>query len=85
MPRDSTNSNNTQIDEACQLIKVGRVAELLGISRRTVWRRAAAGELPSPRHIGNVTLWRKQDILMWVERLFNTPPEEGQERGESDG
>ena len=49
------------------LLMVRDVAAMLRLSERTVWRRAAAGELPAPLRIGNSVRWRRDEIIAWVE------------------
>ena len=43
------------------------VADLLGISRRTVYRLWSARKIPSPIELGGRTLWRRADIEQFVE------------------
>lgn len=44
------------------LIPAERVAELLQISKRTLWRILSAGKLPEPLQIGGVARWNWPDI-----------------------
>ncbi len=54
------------------------VAEMLGVSRRTVTRMAAAGELPAVR-IGSQWRFREQSITDWQEaRETGNPPRQRQ-------
>lgn len=55
------------------LLPVERVAELLGISKRTVWRKLSAGEIVEPLRIGKSVRWRRQDVESWVEQ--GCPPQ----------
>jgi predicted DNA-binding transcriptional regulator AlpA len=51
------------------LLKVGDVAELLGLHPRTVWRMAASGDLPQPVKLSERAVrWRLRDIEKWLER-----------------
>ena len=43
------------------------VAELLSINRSTVWRKAAAGDLPKPIRIAGGTRWSKAEIMALIE------------------
>lgn len=45
------------------------VAELLSLSRRTVWRLVPIGELPQPIKIGRASRWRYADIRDCVEEI----------------
>jgi len=54
------------------------VAEMLGVSRRTVTRMAAAGELPAVR-IGSQWRFRPESITDWQEaRETGNPPRQRQ-------
>ena len=44
------------------LIGVQTVAELIGDSTSTVWRRAKDGTLPRPIKIGGMTRWSRAEI-----------------------
>ena len=46
-----------------------KVAELLNVSRRTVWRLSAAGMLPAPVRIAGCVRWRYEDIRAWIRQL----------------
>lgn len=55
-------------DEA--LVEVGVVAELLGCSRNTVWRRSRAGVLPAPVKTGpRSTRWNVGAIRRYLASL----------------
>jgi excisionase family DNA binding protein len=45
-----------------EFLRARDVACRLGIHVRTVWRWAAAGELPAPFRLGRTTRWRRRDI-----------------------
>lgn len=46
------------------------VANLLGLSRATVWRRVADGTLPKPVKIGGLTRWVSSEIEAVVLRAM---------------
>ncbi len=48
------------------LLSAETVAELLGISIRTLWRLRAAGRLPRPVRLGGSVRWRPEDIQAWI-------------------
>jgi predicted DNA-binding transcriptional regulator AlpA len=51
-----------------QLLNVREVAELFGFHVRTVWRMAAAGELPRPIRVGSkAQRWRLRDLETFIE------------------
>lgn len=59
---------STRVPEPPLLLTVGEVSALLGVSVRSVWRLAAAGELPSPLAIGRSKRWDRRAIHDFVER-----------------
>jgi predicted DNA-binding transcriptional regulator AlpA len=60
---DTTANNDSTL-----LLSAEKLAELLDISVRTLWRLRAAGKLPAPIRIGGSVRWRAQEIAIWVER-----------------
>lgn len=49
------------------VLDANEVAQLLGVSRRTVYRLLDAGDIPKPMKLGNATRWRRKDIELFVE------------------
>ena len=49
------------------LITVKEVAEMLGISVRSVWTLLSTGGLPESVHLGRSRRWRRLEIERWVE------------------
>ncbi|MCC6682854.1 MAG: helix-turn-helix domain-containing protein [Phycisphaeraceae bacterium] len=49
------------------LVNVAQVAELLGLSERTVWRLVSTGEIPGPIRLGRSCRWSRKVIEMFVE------------------
>ena len=49
------------------LLTVRQIAGLLQVHPRTVWRMAAAGEIPKPISIGRKTIrWRASEIAQFL-------------------
>jgi excisionase family DNA binding protein len=48
-------------------LDVREVAQLLGVSKRTVYRLLDAGEIPKPMKLRNATRWRRTDSELFVE------------------
>lgn len=48
-------------------LDIKQVAQLLGLSKRTVYRLLDAGQIPKPMKLGNATRWRRKDIELFVE------------------
>lgn len=44
------------------------LARLLGLSERTDWRLASAGNLPQPIRLGRSVRWRVAEIQAWLEQ-----------------
>lgn len=51
------------------LLRDHQVAELLSVSRKTVWNRVKSGALPEPIKWHGVTVWRRVDIEEFVAKL----------------
>lgn len=58
--------------EPALLLTVDQVAGLLGISVRSVWRLASAGELPPPLSIGRSKRWERRSLEAFVEAKAKT-------------
>lgn len=48
------------------LISAKELAELLGVSIRTLWRLRSGGQLPLPVRLGHTVRWRMTDIETWL-------------------
>ena len=57
--------STTKIDG--ELIDVSRIARLLDVSTRTVWRMVRRGELHEPFKVGGGTRWRRAEIDRWLD------------------
>jgi prophage regulatory protein len=52
------------------MLTVKDVAELLSMSRRSVWRYVADGKLPQPLHLSRTMVrWRASDIQRYLDGL----------------
>jgi predicted DNA-binding transcriptional regulator AlpA len=68
-------TNETAIDAAAEarlphpqlLTAVGGVAQLLGISVRSVWRLHSAHRIPEPIRLAGNVRWRVAEIQAWVD------------------
>lgn len=55
---------------SCVMLQADQVAELLGVSSRSVWRMAAAGDIPAPVKIGpRLVRWRLATLERYLEGL----------------
>jgi len=59
MNKDNTSSS--------LLLRAEECAKLCGVSRRTWSRLKASGQIPPSYKLGNSRLWRRADIVRWVE------------------
>lgn len=51
-----------------RVFKAEQLAQLLGVSKGTIWRMAAAGQLPKPFKLSPAqTVWDAQEIHDWLE------------------
>lgn len=51
-----------------RVIRTEQLAKLLGVSKGTIWRMAAAGQLPKPFKLSPAqTVWDAEEIDQWLE------------------
>jgi prophage regulatory protein len=63
-----------------RIVRANELAELLGISRTTLWRWERQGRIPKKRRVGpNVTGWLASEIDAWW--ASQSPPEEENDAG----
>lgn len=58
-----------------RLLSIKDLCVLAGISRRTVYRIRAAGQLPASVRIGSRMRWRPEDIERWLQTRESASPE----------
>lgn len=52
-----------------ELVRAKELAEMLGISIRTLWNRDATGKLPEAVTLGGrCKMWRVREITAWIDR-----------------
>ncbi len=61
-----------------QLIDLASIARLTSTSLRHCWTMLAAGKMPASVRFGKRRLWRRADVLLWIE--WGCPPREEFER-----
>lgn len=53
-----------------KLIRLPKVAELLGVSKSTVWMYAREGKIPKGKKMSpRVTVWAEKDIVAFIEKM----------------
>ncbi len=61
---------NLKIERAeLMLLRVEQVADIIGVSKRTVWRLVSGGQLPQPVSIGRCRRWKHADVEQFVKEL----------------
>jgi predicted DNA-binding transcriptional regulator AlpA len=58
---------NTQRTDDALLIPDVRAAALAGVSRAHWHRLRAAGKLPPPVRLGRKVLWRRSEVIGWID------------------
>lgn len=66
-PTPNGEGNAVPPEAAAELLKVNKVAGLIGISPRTVYRLADAGKMPRPVKLGTLVRWRADELRDWVD------------------
>ncbi len=59
------------------LISVDRVASLLDVSVRTVWRLRSCGQIPKPVKLGRSIRWNARELSEWIEKGCPKSPNAG--------
>ena len=54
-------------DEDLRMLRVEQVAELLSVSRNTIYRMVKAGRFPEPIKLGGNTLFSNMEIRLWLD------------------
>ena len=50
-----------------RFLRFGAVAEMIGLSRSTIWRMEQRGEFPKRVQLGgNSVAWRASDLARWM-------------------
>ncbi len=49
-----------------KLLNAETVAEILSLSKRTIFRLDSSGKIPAPIRINGSVRWRESDIQRWV-------------------
>jgi prophage regulatory protein len=57
---------SNSLSDPALLLSAEKVAELLDISVRTLWRLRAADKLPAPIRLGGSVRWRADEIVTWI-------------------
>jgi excisionase family DNA binding protein len=57
------------------LINATKLAEILGISQRTIWRLISKGQMIQPIRIGTSVRWRLDQVKSWIENGCPAPEE----------
>lgn len=53
-------------EQKVELLSVKDVCEMLGCSRRTVYRLKDAGQMPMPLKINGMVRWRPDEVENWI-------------------
>lgn len=71
LPNDSQSSDtaNKEVPQRvdAELIDAEKLAAMLSVSQRTLYRLKRNGYLPTPIRLGGSVRWRKQDVCTWIE------------------
>lgn len=59
-------NDTSVVNDSALLLPAEKLAELLDISLRTLWRLRAAGKLPAPIRLGGSVRWRSDEIQGWI-------------------
>lgn len=66
--------NGSPVPSIEHLLNMKAVAEILGVSSRSVWRLIARGELPQPLRIGHAVRMPASEVHAYIDRLKESRP-----------
>jgi predicted DNA-binding transcriptional regulator AlpA len=49
------------------LISAEKLAQMLDISVRSLWRLRAGGKIPAPVRLGGSVRWRTHEVQVWID------------------
>lgn len=49
------------------LLRAAEAAHLCGMGSATWWRHHSLARIPAPLRVGGATLWRRADLMRWIE------------------
>jgi excisionase family DNA binding protein len=53
-------------DQESVLLPASKIARMLQVSTRTLWRLLAAGKMINPIKLGRSVRWRKDELMKWI-------------------
>ena len=57
---------NENTIQTCQLLSAKTLGEMLGLSKRQIFRLNSSGKLPKPLRIGGAVRWPESMIARWL-------------------
>lgn len=57
-----------------EALRVKDLANLLKVSRVTIYKWRASGYLPAPIILGDVPVWDREEILVWMQSKREVRP-----------
>jgi len=51
------------------LCRIEHVLKVVPIGRSTIWLWARQGRFPQPIKFGAITVWRRSDVMAWLEQV----------------
>jgi excisionase family DNA binding protein len=59
--------HSSQENPAFQLLTASDLAEMLSVTKRSIYRWTGDGTIPKPVKVGGKKIWRSSDIDQWVQ------------------
>lgn len=67
-----------------QLIDAKKLAELLAVSTRTIWRMHSQGKITRPVRVGGSVRWRLAEVQHWIDLGCPQPESDAGLKGQRD-
>jgi predicted DNA-binding transcriptional regulator AlpA len=56
--------------EDLRLIRIGRLLELIPVSKVSLYRMIKVGDFPAPEKLGGCSVWSYDEIKRWKDKRF---------------
>ena len=64
----ATDTKTVTLSQPGRYVRASQLAQMLGLSRSTIWRYASQGKFPKPIKLTeNTTVWDMREVEAWVE------------------
>lgn len=55
------------------LCRMEHLLKVVPLGRSTIWAWSREKRFPAPIKVGSITVWRRDEVLEWIERVGSRP------------